>query len=113
MRIPFDTLIDSSLQVHYRAIVWKPFKGEVVDAQVSVIQPNGFFVQIGPMQAFVGRAQIPSDIKYDATATPPQWTDNNDQVIEKGTMVRLRLKGIRGELGSLFAIGGIREDYLG
>ena len=27
-----------------------------VDAQVSSIQPNGFFVTIGPMAAFIGRA---------------------------------------------------------
>lgn len=103
----------AEFKVHYRAIVWKPFKGEIVDAQVSAVQASGFFVQIGPMQAFIGRAQIPADIKYDAQATPPQWTDHADQIIENGTQIRLRIKGIRTEMGSLFAIGGIREDYLG
>jgi hypothetical protein len=34
----------------------RPYRSLQVDAQVSAIQPNGFFVQIGPMSAFVGRA---------------------------------------------------------
>ena len=38
---------------------------------------------------------IPPEIKYDGNATPPQFTDNGDQVIERGTQVRIRLKGIR------------------
>jgi len=52
---------------------------------------------------------IPSDIKYDPNATPPQFTDNGDQVIEKGTQVRLKLKGIRAEVGSMYAIATIKE----
>jgi DNA-directed RNA polymerase II subunit RPB7 len=39
--------------VHYRAIVWKPFKGEVVDGTVGTCIEAGFFVDIGPLQAFV------------------------------------------------------------
>lgn len=56
---------------------------------------------------------IPSSIKYDGNATPPQWTDNADQVIEKGTHIRLKIKGIRTELGNMYAIATIKEDYLG
>lgn len=56
---------------------------------------------------------IPSSIKYDGNATPPQWTDNADQVIEKGTHIRVKIKGIRTELGNMYAIATIKEDYLG
>lgn len=52
---------------------------------------------------------IPSDIKYDGNATPPQFTDNGDQVIEKGTHIRLKVVGIRGEVSQMFAIATIRE----
>jgi len=52
---------------------------------------------------------IPSDIKYDANATPPQFTDNGDLVIEKGTHVRVKIKGIRGEVGQMYAIATIKE----
>lgn len=56
---------------------------------------------------------IPSDIKFDGNATPPQFTDNGDQVIERGTHVRVKIKGIRGEVDQMYAIATIKEDYLG
>ena len=56
---------------------------------------------------------IPGDIKFDANATPPQFTNNEDQVIEVGTHVRCKLIGTRAEVGTMFAIGSIKEDYLG
>lgn len=56
---------------------------------------------------------IPNNLKYTVEGSTPAFTDNSDQLIEKGTQVRLRIKGIRGEIGAMFAIGSIREDYLG
>jgi DNA-directed RNA polymerase subunit E'/Rpb7 len=52
---------------------------------------------------------IPSEIRYDANATPPHWTDNQDQVIEKGTNVRIKIKGVRSEVDRQFAIGTMKE----
>jgi len=31
----------------YRAIVWRPFRGEVVDGMVTSVVNNGFFVDVG------------------------------------------------------------------
>ena len=56
---------------------------------------------------------IPHQLKYTVEGSTPSFTDNQDQHIEKDTQVRLRIKGIRGEIGQMFAIGSIREDYLG
>lgn len=56
---------------------------------------------------------ISKDIKFDPNATPWQWTDNEDQVIEKGAQVRVKLIGLRSDVGSMYAIGSIKEDYLG
>lgn len=56
---------------------------------------------------------IPNDIKFDANASPPQWTNHTDQTIERGTHVRVRIKGTRGEMGKMYAIATIKEDYLG
>lgn len=52
---------------------------------------------------------IPADIKFDGNAAPPQWTDNADQVIEKGSHIRVKIKGIRSELGNMYAIATIKE----
>jgi DNA-directed RNA polymerase II subunit RPB7 len=52
---------------------------------------------------------IPKEIKFDANATPPQWTDDGDQVIEKGTNVRIKIKGLRSEVDKMYAIGTMKE----
>lgn len=56
---------------------------------------------------------IPSDIQWDPNATPPQYTNNEDTVIEPGTHVRVKILGTRSEVGEMWAIGSIKEDYLG
>ena len=56
---------------------------------------------------------IPPSMKYNAEGSTPSWSESDGMTIEKDSQVRLRLKGIRGELGQMYAIGSIREDYLG
>lgn len=56
---------------------------------------------------------IPSEIQWDPNATPPQYTNNEDTVIEPGTHVRVKILGTRSEVGEMWAIGSIKEDYLG
>ncbi|KAG7292199.1 hypothetical protein NEMBOFW57_002234 [Staphylotrichum longicolle] len=72
--------------VGYRAVVWRPFKGEVL---------------------------MPDEIQYDASATPAQFTNNADIVIEQGTHVRVKIIGLRTEVGEMWAIGSINGDFLG
>ncbi|KAK0122211.1 DNA-directed RNA polymerase II subunit, variant 2 [Cadophora gregata] len=99
--------------VGYRAVVWRPFKGETVDAVVSSVNQVGFFAFAGPLSVFISSHLIPSDIKFDANATPPQYTNNEDSVIEIGTHVRVKIVGTRAEVGQMFAIASIKEDFLG
>ncbi|POS87147.1 RNA polymerase ii subunit 7 [Erysiphe pulchra] len=99
--------------VGYRAVVWRPFKGETVDAIVTSVNHVGFFADAGPLPLFVSAHLIPSDIKFDPNATPPQYTNNEDSVIEAGTHVRVKLIGTRAEVGGMYAIASIKEDYLG
>jgi DNA-directed RNA polymerase II subunit RPB7 len=56
---------------------------------------------------------IPPSLKYSAEGSTPAFTDHAEQIVERGAQVRLRIKGIRGEIGSMYAIGTIYEDYLG
>jgi DNA-directed RNA polymerase II subunit RPB7 len=56
---------------------------------------------------------IPPDIRYDPNATPPQFTNNEDSVIEVGTHIRVKIVGTRAEVGTMYAIASIKEDYLG
>lgn len=56
---------------------------------------------------------VPGDVRWDPNATPPQYTNNTDTVIEKGSQLRIKIMGTRSDVGSMFAIGSIKEDYLG
>lgn len=42
--------------ISYRAVVWQPFRGEVVDGEVSQVVNNGFFVDVGALSVFVSKA---------------------------------------------------------
>ena len=72
----------------------------------------GFHVR-GTVTDISFQKQIPGDIKFDPNATPPQYTDNGDQVIENGTHIRVKIIGIRPDVGKMYAVGSIMEDYLG
>ena len=97
-----------------------------MDGVVTSVLRTGFFVDCGSLQAFVGRnvktqsitstvsvtnnwQMIPGDITFDANATPPQWTDNGEQVIEKGTNIRIKIKGLRSEVDKMYAVGTMKE----
>ncbi len=56
---------------------------------------------------------MPDEIQYDANATPPQFTNNADMTIEPGTHVRVKIIGLRTEVGEMWAIGSINGDFLG
>ncbi|KAJ5591875.1 uncharacterized protein N7459_002244 [Penicillium hispanicum] len=116
--------------IKYRAIIWKPFRGETVDAIVTSVKPTGIFTLSGPLSVFIARKvwmtrmpqknrpadsskNIPSDIKWEPNTVPPQYTDHADQVIEKGTSLRLKILGVKPDVAAINAIGTIKEDYLG
>jgi hypothetical protein len=65
-------------------------------------------------QGLTGTVQmIPSSLKFSMEGATPSFADNEGQTVEAGSQVRLRIKGIRSELNQMYAIGSIREDYLG
>lgn len=99
--------------VRYRAVVLQPFPGETMDALVYSLNQTGFFARAGPLIIFVGEQSIPSDIKWNPNATPPHWTNNEDTVIENGTHVRIKIISCRYEVSQMWAVGTIKEDYLG
>ncbi|OMJ27511.1 DNA-directed RNA polymerase II subunit rpb7 [Smittium culicis] len=85
----------AEFKVKYSAIVYKPYKGQVVDGVVNNVNKL-----------------IPADMKFDPNGNPPNY-HSEDQKIEKGTPVRLKIVGTRVDATEIFVIGTIKEDYLG
>jgi DNA-directed RNA polymerase subunit E'/Rpb7 len=57
----------------------------------------GFFAGVGPMQIFVSIHLIPPDLKFLPDANPPNFS-NEEQVIEQGAMVRIKIMGLKMEV---------------
>lgn len=105
---------NAKFDVKYTALVWRPFKGEVVDGIVSSVNSMGFFADVGPLSIFISRHLIPSDMRYAPAHSPPAYIGDSDgQVVHVGGKVRIKIIGTRHDVDSISAIGSIKEDYLG
>jgi len=107
----------ATFPMRYNAIVFRPFKGEVFDAIVTVVNKLGFFAQVGPLQVFVSKHLIPEDMAFDSQSALPayvsQVTDQQPQRVMKDSEVRLRVIATRVDKAEIFAIGTIKDEYLG
>ncbi|KAL8239521.1 hypothetical protein R6Q59_016088 [Mikania micrantha] len=77
--------------VKYQCVVFRPFKGEILEAVVSMVNKMGFFAEAGPVQIFV----------------------SNHVKIQKDSEVRLKIIGTRVDATEIFCIGTIKDDFLG
>uniref|UniRef100_A0A5F4VT49 DNA-directed RNA polymerase subunit n=2 Tax=Callithrix jacchus TaxID=9483 RepID=A0A5F4VT49_CALJA len=99
--------------VKYKAIVFRPFKSEVVDAIVTQVNKVGLFTEIGPMSCFISRHSIPSEMEFDPNSNPPCYkTTDEDIVIQQDDEIRLKTVGTRVDKNDIFAIGSLMDDYL-
>ena len=46
--------------IRYMAVVFRPFKGEVLDAVVTTVNKMGFFAEVGPLQVPAPVARRPT-----------------------------------------------------
>ncbi|KAF5379471.1 hypothetical protein D9615_006550 [Tricholomella constricta] len=104
----------------YRAIVFKPFKGEVVDGVVNNVNKMGFFADVGPLNVFVSHQLIHPDMSrmchsaaHVLCLLPASLCILYTKIIEKNTRIRLKIVGTRVDATEIFAIGTIKEDHLG
>ena len=100
--------------VKYKAIVFRPFKHEVIDAVVTQVNKVGLYTEIGPLGCFISRHSIPADMKFDPNSNPPCYkTEEEDQIIQQDDEIRLKIVGTRVDASDIFTIGTLMDDYLG
>mmetsp|Transcript_18872 Transcript_18872/g.16783 ORF Transcript_18872/g.16783 Transcript_18872/m.16783 type:complete len:175 (+) Transcript_18872:71-595(+) len=107
---------NAHFKVQYFALVFRPFKGEILPAEVKSISKQGFFAQAGPLEIFVSSQLMPEEFKYDISTGAPTFycmDDDDETRIRVGTMVRIKLVGLRFAADDISVIGTIKEDYLG
>lgn len=110
--------------VKYKAIVFRPFKGEVLDAVVKQVNKVGMFAEIGPLSCFIShhvsvfswspdfvwrgiwltdgfsclsRTQsIPADMQFCPNGNPPCYKSKEEEVvIAQEDKIRLKIVGTR------------------
>ncbi|KAH7542386.1 hypothetical protein FEM48_Zijuj02G0067900 [Ziziphus jujuba var. spinosa] len=118
--------------VKYQCVVFRPFKGEILEAVVTMVNKMGFFAEAGPVQIFVSNHLIPDDMEFQSGDMPNYTTSDGSVKIQKDSEVRLKIIGTRVDateivcpstilsstfdsLSSsyLFCIGTIKDDFLG
>ena len=105
----------AAFNVTYRAIVFRPFKGEVLDATVKTVNKMGFFCEAGPLQMFVSTHLIPDYMSFQIGATgEPSYSDEDGEFrIRPGSECRVKIVGTRIDSNEIFAVATIKDDYLG
>ncbi|RVD91988.1 subunit 7 of RNA polymerase II [Tubulinosema ratisbonensis] len=83
--------------IKFQALILKLSKGEVVDTIVNECNKMGIFSSVGPITVFISNYQVPKDLER----------------IERNTILRVKVIGIKVEKDKIFVIGTINEDFLG
>ncbi|KAF5727364.1 DNA-directed RNA polymerase II subunit RPB7 isoform X2 [Tripterygium wilfordii] len=65
-----------SFPVKYQCVVFRPFKGEILEAVVTMVNKMGFFAEAGPVQIFVSNHLIPDDMEFQPGDTPNYTTSD-------------------------------------
>lgn len=56
---------------------------------------------------------MPPGMKYRPEATPAQFSNDNGDIIEKGSAVRVQIIGLRSDVGNMYAIGKMSSTWFG
>ncbi len=98
-------------EVEYDAIVFRPFKNEVLDTAVKVCTSEGIFAEAGPLDLFVSRHYIPNT--YEFRAEDASWVSpDTGAAIRSGGEMRVKILGANAT-GQVAAIATINEPFLG
>jgi DNA-directed RNA polymerase II subunit RPB7 len=107
---------DVVFSITYEALLFRPFKNEVLDAVVVDVTNMGFFAYVGPLRIFVHSKQFPPDLNGTTGGhfTGSSWVSDDGEVhIKDNSGVRLRIIGTKVDAGDISCIGCIATDFLG
>jgi DNA-directed RNA polymerase II subunit RPB7 len=60
-----DTTGEVIFKVKFKALVFKPYKNEVLDGIVAEVNSDGIFIESGPLRSFISKAVIIIDCVFD------------------------------------------------
>lgn len=92
---------DAIFTVSFKAMVYRPLKGEVLDGIVSGVERVGIEVKVGACKAFIPHTKIPNDMKYTEDGTFSS-EDDPSLVIKQDSIIRFKVENvsIKGQEGA-------------
>ena len=75
-----DSTGQVAYKIRFQAIVFRPFRHEVLDAVVSTALDYGFFCKAGPLQIFVSRHMMPPDLADGFDHERSAWVSEDKEV---------------------------------
>ncbi|GMT00205.1 hypothetical protein PENTCL1PPCAC_22379, partial [Pristionchus entomophagus] len=101
-------------KVTFAALVFRPFKGAVVDAVVTQVTDKGVMCEVGPVPLFIARISIPPRMHFDYSLNANCYKSADESfIIKKDAEIRVKIVGTRVDSNDIFCIGSLMDDFLG
>ena len=103
--------------VSFKALVFRPLKGEVLDGVVTELERVGIAVKVGAVKAFIPHTKIPNSMRFSEEQSAFIDENNVTDIIKKGCVVRFKVENVNVQAqegaAKLTVMGSIGDDYLG
>lgn len=103
----------ATFTISFQAISFRPFKNEVIDAQVTNVTQVGIFANVGPFGLFISQHQLSEDMKFEPDSKSYISIENPSAKIETGRDIRVKIIGIAFEDNQLYGTATMKHDFLG
>ena len=106
-----------SFPLEFCCIVFKPFKGEILEGEVKQVSKRGCYITAGPLEDIFVHVSMMEGYEHEGGTNVefPRFTQADGSVIEIGTKLRFKIVGIKWieDHRDFKALGTINEDFLG
>mmetsp|Transcript_40501 Transcript_40501/g.101315 ORF Transcript_40501/g.101315 Transcript_40501/m.101315 type:complete len:175 (-) Transcript_40501:1623-2147(-) len=99
--------------ITFKAITFRPFKGEVFDAIITNMTNVGFFSEAGSLQIFVSKNQIPTGFLYNGKDKAFFNQLNLEERFSRDSLIRIRIISVKNEKNPNHVIGTLKGTFLG
>lgn len=102
---------DAIFTVSFKALVYRPLKGEVLDGVVTGIEKVGIEVKVGACKVFIPHTKIPTEMKYSEEQNGFVSEEDQSQVIKNESIIRFKVENvsIKGQEGSAIMVSELKR----
>lgn len=97
---------DAIFTVSFKALVYRPLKGEVLDGVVTGIEKVGIEVKVGACKVFIPHTKIPTEMKYSEEQNGFISEEDQTQIIKDESVIRFKVEdvSIKGQEGAAIMV---------